>query len=249
MNVAAAAGRVEVKRQHPPGAGARVIYRHRARLARRVGRERPGMAGRVGPAAVTRNPDMRSTGNAGRYRTPSRRGVTRRPGERERARTRRNASGSCGVSYGGNSKLTVRPVMLVNGCGPSVRDLRQGWRPLAGLGRADVRLSWMPHLQGGASASLGPIELQMLKADWSAQHPRRPGAGSTASAPAQPADSPDRPGHAVAHSGHTGRYHSSTEHPGHWGLMTGPEHCHAPAAVDDSARTRPAAASRSWRSW
>ena len=42
-------------------------------------------------------------------------------GEPERGGT---ASGSCGVSYGGNTKLTVRPVMLVNGCGPSVRDLR-----------------------------------------------------------------------------------------------------------------------------
>ena len=57
-----------------------------------------------------------------------------------------------------------------------------GWRRLAGLGRGDVRLSWMPHLQGEASASLVPKELQVLKADWSAQPPRRPGAGSTAGA-------------------------------------------------------------------
>ena len=150
-------------------------------------------------------------------------------------------SGSCGVSYGGNSKLTVRPVMLVNGCGPSVRTLRQGWRPLAGLGRADVRLSWMPHLQGGASASLGPIELQMLKADWSAQHPRRPGTGSTAGAPAQPAGRPDRPGHAMTHSGHTGRYHSSTEYPGPLGADDRTRALLRPCrAADGSARPRPA---------
>ena len=89
MNVTACAGRVKVKRQHPPGARARVIHRHRARLARRLGGQRPGMPGRVGAAAVTRDPDVRSTGNGGRYRTPGRRGVTRCPGERERARTRR----------------------------------------------------------------------------------------------------------------------------------------------------------------
>ena len=68
----------------------------------------------------------------------------------------------------------------------------------------------------------------MLKADWSAQHPRRPGSGSTAGALAQLADSPDKSRHAATHFGHTGCYHSSTEYPGHWGLMTGPEHCRAP---------------------
>ena len=90
MNVTAAAGRVKVKRQHPPSAGARVVHRHRARLPWSVGGERAGMAGRVSPAAVTRNPDMRSTSNEGRYRTPGRRGGARCPGGRERARTRRN---------------------------------------------------------------------------------------------------------------------------------------------------------------
>ena len=64
VNVTAAAGRVKVECQHPPGSGARVVHRHRARLARSVGGQRAGMAGRVSPAAVTRDPDMRSTGNA-----------------------------------------------------------------------------------------------------------------------------------------------------------------------------------------
>ena len=60
-------------------------------------------------------------------RPPRRHSLSRARGsEPERGGT---ASGSCGVSYGGNSKLTVRPVMLVNGCGPSVRDLRNRLAP------------------------------------------------------------------------------------------------------------------------
>ena len=90
VNITAAAARVKVKSQHPPGSSARVIHRHGARLPRSVGGERAGMAGRVSPAAVTRNPDMRSTCNTGRYRTPSRRSGARCPGVRRRARTWRN---------------------------------------------------------------------------------------------------------------------------------------------------------------
>ena len=47
-----AAGHVQVDRQHSPGSRARVVHRHRARLVRRFGGQRPGMAGRVGAAAV-----------------------------------------------------------------------------------------------------------------------------------------------------------------------------------------------------
>lgn len=70
MNIAANAGRVKVERQHPPGAGARVVHRHRARLARGLCRERPRVPGRVGAAAVTGNPDVRSTRHRRRDSTP-----------------------------------------------------------------------------------------------------------------------------------------------------------------------------------
>jgi hypothetical protein len=70
INVTASAGRVQVKRQHPAGTGAGVEYRHRARLPGRLGGQRPGMTGRVGAAAVARDPDVRSTGDRGRDRPP-----------------------------------------------------------------------------------------------------------------------------------------------------------------------------------
>ena len=60
--VSAAAARVEVKGQHPAGGRARVVDRHRARLARRLSGQRPGMPGRVSAAAVVGDPDVRRTG-------------------------------------------------------------------------------------------------------------------------------------------------------------------------------------------
>jgi hypothetical protein len=66
VNITADVGRVQVKRQHPACARARVIDRHRARLARRIGGQQPGMPGWIGPAAVVRDPDVRRTGDRGR---------------------------------------------------------------------------------------------------------------------------------------------------------------------------------------
>ena len=45
IGCAAAAGRIQVKGQHPPGGRGRVVDRHRARLARRLGGQRPGVPG------------------------------------------------------------------------------------------------------------------------------------------------------------------------------------------------------------
>ena len=66
MNITVCAARVEVERQHPARSRGGIVDRHCARLARGVGWERPGMAGRVGPAAVLRDPDVRSSGDRGR---------------------------------------------------------------------------------------------------------------------------------------------------------------------------------------
>ena len=94
-----AAGRVQVERQHPPGGRARVEHRHRARLVRRTGRQRPDTPCRIGAAAIRRDPDVRRTGERGRDRMPS--GL--RGGAREAVRiarvrcrdTRRVARGQC----------------------------------------------------------------------------------------------------------------------------------------------------------
>ena len=59
VGVVAGAGHVEVKGEHPAGSRARVVHRHRARLARRGGRAAAGVAGRVGAAAVAGDPDVR----------------------------------------------------------------------------------------------------------------------------------------------------------------------------------------------
>jgi hypothetical protein len=67
---AAAAGRVEVKGQHPPGARAGVVDRHRARLPRRVGGQRPRVPGRIRAAAVARDPHVRRPGQRRRDGTP-----------------------------------------------------------------------------------------------------------------------------------------------------------------------------------
>lgn len=52
VNVAAGTDRVQVERQHPPGTRARVVDRHGARLARRAGRQGPGVPRGIGTAAV-----------------------------------------------------------------------------------------------------------------------------------------------------------------------------------------------------
>ena len=95
----AAAGRVKVENQEAPGPRSGVVNRHSARLARRVGGQRPGMPGRVGPAAVTRDPDALSTGEGGRDRMPgSLRAARERPVRRPRncfRVLRRVARGQC----------------------------------------------------------------------------------------------------------------------------------------------------------
>ena len=62
MNIAASAGEVKIKRQHPAGARTGVIDRDGARLARQVGGQWPGMPGGEGAAAVARHPDVRGPG-------------------------------------------------------------------------------------------------------------------------------------------------------------------------------------------
>jgi hypothetical protein len=62
MNVTARTARVQVKRQHPPGARARVEHRHRAWLARRLGGQRAGVPRGVSAAAVARDSDVRRAG-------------------------------------------------------------------------------------------------------------------------------------------------------------------------------------------
>ena len=61
VNIPACAGGIKVKRQHPAGARGGIEDWHRARLAGRLSGQRPGMTGRVGAAAVVRDPDVRST--------------------------------------------------------------------------------------------------------------------------------------------------------------------------------------------
>ena len=99
LAVDVAAGQVQVERQHPPGARARVVHRDCRRLARGVCGQRPRMPGRVGAAAVTGDPDVRSARDRGRDGMP---GVPR-GGAREAVRagrvlsigTRRVARGQC----------------------------------------------------------------------------------------------------------------------------------------------------------
>ena len=85
VNVTARAAGIEAKGQHVPGARARVVHRHRTRLVRRLSGERAGVAGRVGTAAVTGDPDVRSTRDRGRDGTPA----SLRGGPREAVRAGR----------------------------------------------------------------------------------------------------------------------------------------------------------------
>ena len=71
VNVTAGAGGVKVERQHPPGARSGIVDGTVARLVRRISRQRAGVPGRVGAAAVARDPDVRSTRDRGRDRMPS----------------------------------------------------------------------------------------------------------------------------------------------------------------------------------
>ena len=72
ISCAASTGHVKVKDQHPPGARGWMEDRDRARLARRFRGKRPRVTGRVGAAAVTRDPDVRRTGQRGHDRPPRR---------------------------------------------------------------------------------------------------------------------------------------------------------------------------------
>lgn len=64
----AAAGRIQVKGQHPPSSRARIVDRHSARLARRAGGQRPCMPGGISAAAVAGDPDVRGSSDRGRDR-------------------------------------------------------------------------------------------------------------------------------------------------------------------------------------
>jgi hypothetical protein len=66
------AGRVQVEHQHPPGARAGVVHRHRARLARRLRGQPPDRPRWIGAAAVLGDPDMRRGGERSRDSTPGR---------------------------------------------------------------------------------------------------------------------------------------------------------------------------------
>ena len=93
----------------PPGGRAGIVDRHRARLARRIGGQRPGPPRRVGAAAVRRDPDVRRTGDRGRDRTPS--GL--RGGAREAVRTCRIVSRTrSACRHAGNVDLARWPVMV-----------------------------------------------------------------------------------------------------------------------------------------
>ena len=85
MNITAPTAGIKVERQHAAGTRGGIVNRHRGRLGWRVGGEWPGVAGRVGAAAVTRDPDMRRTGDRGRDRMPG--GLC--SGAREAVRTAR----------------------------------------------------------------------------------------------------------------------------------------------------------------
>jgi hypothetical protein len=96
MNIAGSAARIQVDRQHPPGSRSRVIDRHRGRLVRRGDGQQPGVTGRVGTAAVSRDADVRRTGDRERDRMPSGLGGGAREAVRIRVfYTRRVARGQC----------------------------------------------------------------------------------------------------------------------------------------------------------
>ena len=62
MNVPADRAGVKVERQHPACSRAGIVDRDRARLARRVIREWPGVPRRVSASAVARDSDVRRAG-------------------------------------------------------------------------------------------------------------------------------------------------------------------------------------------
>jgi hypothetical protein len=99
VNVTASAGGIEVERQHPAGARGGIVDRHRGRLVRRISGQSAGVPGRIGAAAVTRDPDVRSTRDDHRDRMPSSlRGGARevvRTGRSRYRDTRRVARGQC----------------------------------------------------------------------------------------------------------------------------------------------------------
>ena len=105
------------------------IDRHRARLARRLSGQRPGMPGRVGAAAVARDPDVRSTGDRGRDRMPS--------GLRERSRERPSGCGGfrCSVHAACRTRAMLNldraTCYCGHGCWLSVRTRAFGWQPAA----------------------------------------------------------------------------------------------------------------------
>ena len=72
INIVVDAGRVEIERQHPPGARTRVVNRHCGGLARRVSRQRPRVPRGISAAAVTGNPDVRSSRDHSRDGMPGR---------------------------------------------------------------------------------------------------------------------------------------------------------------------------------
>jgi hypothetical protein len=71
VNIAASADGMEVKREHAAGTRAGIKHRHCARLARRRCSQRSRMPGRVGAAAVTGDPDVRSPRRRSRDDAPS----------------------------------------------------------------------------------------------------------------------------------------------------------------------------------
>ena len=104
----AARGRIQVQHQHPPGPRARVVDRHRTRLARR-----PAGSGRAYRAGYVRPPSREIRTCA----VPAIKDVTACQAASAAARERPSglpgpAVATPGVSHGGNVDLAVRPVSV-----------------------------------------------------------------------------------------------------------------------------------------
>ena len=89
VNVPGRAARIKVERQHPPSPGAGVKHGHRARLPWSLSGQLPGMPGRVSTATITRDPDVRRSGERRRHTAPRHTGTVRFGGGREPRVTRR----------------------------------------------------------------------------------------------------------------------------------------------------------------
>jgi len=163
VNVTAGAGRVKVKSQQAAGATRRAVDRHRARLLRRLGGQRPGPPRRVSAAAVLRRPDVGRTRDHGRDRMPG----SLRGGAREAVRNR--------VCYirrvaRGQWRTDRATCYCGHGCWLSVRPRVSVWRPLARSTDERVFGCAAAPLAGAFGISGGYRAPGCTKTDGNAQH-------------------------------------------------------------------------------